>query len=136
MARVVYYSFSKLSEAAQNMFLDCVSVLYWEDFDKAMLVWNAWWPGEALRAFRRLQQLSLVSTDTDRRGGKQKLVVLDVIRSLGQSIILTTGQLPGPIDVGFYYGSRIWRGLDCQAVGIVAVSVPGEVHRMQCFCNH
>jgi len=120
MARVVYYSFSKLSEAAQNMFLDCVSVLYWEDFDQAMLVWEAWWPGEARRAFRRLQQLSLVSTDTDRRGGRQ-LVVLDVIRSLGQSMFLSTGQLPGLVDVGRYYGSRIWTGPDGQPVGIVEV---------------
>lgn len=116
---VVYYSFSKLSPAAQNMFLDSISVLQGQPVSKAMLVWEAWWPGQAQQAFRRLQRLSLISTKPEAgfawliegpyKQGKirnERLTSLDVIRCLGQSILLKPDRADRLGDE--YIGSRIW----------------------------
>jgi hypothetical protein len=98
LQNVVYYSFSKLSEEAQNMFLDSVSVLLGQPKHIAMLVWEALWPNKARQALRMLKQLSLISITNDR------ITALDVIRSLGQSIILKDNRVAD----GKYVGSRVW----------------------------
>lgn len=104
---MVYYSFSKLSSAAQNMFLDSVTVLLGQPESKALLVWEAWWPGKARQALRKLKQLSLVSL---RSGGfrrlQKRVTALDVIRSLGQSILLQPDRANRFSDA--YVGSRVW----------------------------
>jgi hypothetical protein len=123
---VVYFSFSRLSEAAQNMFLDSITVLQGQPLYKAMLVWEAWWPGEAHQALKRLKQVSLITT----KSGKQpqsgphsildeRLTSLDVIRSLGQSIILrpdTAGMLGTQ-----HVGSRVWATCEGQVQGLLKV---------------
>jgi hypothetical protein len=117
---VVYFSFSRLSEAAQNIFLDSVSVLQGQPLSKAMLVWEEWWPGQAQPALQKLKQLSLISTKPGResrwghalRGNEphgildERITTLDVIRWLGQSIILKN-DMPGGLG-DKYYCSRIW----------------------------
>lgn len=113
---VVHFSFSKLSEAAQNMFLDTVSVLHGQPLCKAMLVWEAWWPREAQQALRKLKQLSLISTTPyranplfDRKPPSmldERLITLDVIRVLGQSILLEHDRADRLGDK--YVGSRVW----------------------------
>lgn len=108
---MVYYSFSKLSEEAQNMFLDSVSVLLGQSENMAMRVWEAWWPDEAHRALGKLKQLSLISIADD------KIMALDVIRSLGQSIILKDNGLAN----GKYVGSRVWITSNGHVQGLIEV---------------
>ena len=111
LQNVVYYSFSKLSEEAQNMFLDSVSVLLGQSENMAMRVWEAWWPDEAHRALGKLKQLSLISIADD------KIMALDVIRSLGQSIILKDNGLAN----GKYVGSRVWITSNGHVQGLIEV---------------
>lgn len=109
---------NQLSCAAQNMFLDCVSVMH-QAPEEVVRVWEAWWPGQAYTAFNRLKQLSLVSV---KRG---KLVVLDVIRWICQSMLLeAASSAAGPAAV--YAGSRIWLGPDG--------TVQGAVQVRKCLC--
>lgn len=111
---VISWSFEhQLTEAARNMFLDCVTVLEGEPHDLAMRVWEVWWPRQAFTAFRRLQQLSFVSVCD------KKLVVQDVIRSVGRSMLLEAGSGSSPAS-GFA-GSRIWMGMDGKPLGHVQV---------------
>lgn len=106
--RVIRWSFEKkLSAAAQNMFLDCITVLEHQPYDWAMRVWEAWWPQQAYSAFKQLQQLSLVN-DYD-----GLLSVPDVIRSTGRSMLLEAGSP--------FAGSRIWQGPHSKLLGFVQV---------------
>lgn len=89
------------------MFLDCITVLEGESHDLAMRVWKAWWHRQAYTAFKQLQQLSFVSI------GDGKLVVQDVIRSIGRSILLDQGSE--------FAGSRIWEGPDRKPLGHMQV---------------
>lgn len=122
---VVSWSFEhQLTPAAQNMFLDCVTVLEGEPYDLAMRVWEAWWPRQAFTAFKRLHQLSLVSLS----GGRLRLVVQDVIRSIGRSLLLQSGIEHGPAS-GFA-GSRIWMGSDGKPQGHVQVGLRSHCHAL------
>jgi len=113
--RVVRWSFKKLDNtAAQNIFLDCITVVEGEPLDLAMRVWKAWWPQQAHTAFNRLQQLSLVNVHID------KIVVLDVIRSIGRTMLREAASRPGP-DAPWYGGSRIWEGPDGKPLGYMQV---------------
>lgn len=123
---VVYHSFSKLIEAAQNMFLDSVSVLQGQPVSKAMLVWDVWWPDQAHQALRRLKQLSLISTKTTRYSNSdppsildERLLTLDVIRVLGQSIIRKHDR--DDRLGGTYVGSRVWFGSGHEVQGLIQV---------------
>jgi hypothetical protein len=102
----------RLTEAAQNIFLDCVTVLEGEPHDWAVGVWEAWW-SQAHTAFNRLQRLSFVSVHDG------KLVVQDVIRSIGRSMLLEAASGRGPA-CGFA-GSHIWQGADDKLMGYVQV---------------
>jgi hypothetical protein len=133
---VVYHSFSRLSEAAQNIFLDSISVLQEQPLYKAILVWEAMWPGKAHQALRRLKQLSLISTKSIDRSRPidarffwpvtppsildERLTTLDVIRVLGQSIILKPDRADRLGDK--YIGSRVWVGSEGEVRGLIKVS--------------
>lgn len=118
---VISWSFQhQLTPAAQNIFLDCVTVLEGEPHDWAMRVWEAWWPRQAFTVFKRLQQLSFVSVDRD-----GKLVVQDVIRSIGRSLLLEAGNGRGPASC--FAGSRIWTGFDGEPLGHVQVGLQSGV---------
>jgi hypothetical protein len=142
---VVYYGFSKLSEAAQNMFLDSVSVLQGQPLFLAKVYWEAQWRGDAHRALRHLKQLSFISTTqmenfswTPPSIMHEYIEPLDVIRSLGQSILLKPDRFKRLDDK--HLGSRVWVGSGGDVQGLVEVSVqaryqaslrtPGE----QCLC--
>jgi len=108
--RVLRWSFEKkLSAAAQNMFMDCITVMEGEAYDLATEVWEAWWPQQAYTAFKRLQQLSFVSVHDG------MLVVQDVIRSIGRSILLDNSSR--------FAGSRIWEGPDRKPLGHMQVGL-------------
>jgi hypothetical protein len=126
---VVYYSLSNLSDAARNMFLDSISVLQGQSLFNAMLVWEAWWPDEAQRALDKLKQMSLIST---KRGPArlydsydppsilhERLTTLDVIRTLGQSILLKPDRADRLGDK--YVGSRVWVNSKGEVQGLIEV---------------
>lgn len=112
LADIVSGVFGQLSKASQNMFLDCVSVLEGQPLIRAMLAWEACWSREAAAAFERLKQVSFVSTSND----DERLVVHDVMRSLGRSML---------IEKPVYAGSRIWLNENAELVGAVQVRHTG-----------
>lgn len=101
----------KLNTAAQNMFLDTVSVLHGRDSRRALLVWQAWWPGQGGAELKELQRRALINIDDE-----QRLVVHDVIRSLGRGIIRDPSRP--------YFGTRAWVE-DGQLVKFVEVGTQG-----------
>lgn len=119
LQKVVEWSVCKqLTPVAQNIFYDLVSVLDWERCDLALRVWRAWWGDIPARAaFKRLQQLSYVSID------KGKLVVPDVIRSIGRSLLqapVSSQSVPAELA-----GTRIWVGIDGKVRGNLKVGTAG-----------
>ena len=95
------------------MFLDSISVLQGQPLFKAMLVWEAWWPKEAQLAFEQLEQLSFIGTKPVRQFRAapsildEQLTTLDVIRSLGQSILIKHQERADTLS-DKYVGSRVW----------------------------
>lgn len=90
-------SFDRLSSAAQNMFLDIVSVM--QDFEeaRALAIWSGWHEHHKL-AWEELQRCSFVTVRDN------KLVVHYVVKSLGQSIIC--------YQHSEFFASRVWTDLD------------------------
>jgi hypothetical protein len=103
------HSFQNLSLPAQNMFLDCSTVMLGAKLHLAMTCWAAWWPPaeQAQRCFAELQEKSLVAVQAGRFPyDDPEITVQENIAVLGQSIILQK-QLHW-LPANPFYGSRVW----------------------------
>jgi len=103
------HSFQNLSLPAQNMFLDCSTVMLGAKLHLAMMCWAAWWPPaeRAQQCFAELQEKSLVAVQAGGFPDDDPIItVKDTIAMLGRSIILQ--KQPHWLPANPFYGSRVW----------------------------